>query len=260
MLMRHAIPLALATIAVAIPAHAQSKPDRLPPKQGIVRVAPPPAQPERTPDRPDRPDRDDHGGRHGTHVGYGYGSRIGSGTAFVAGGGLQSALYVPQQGRMRFALSAPAYVAMFEIQPGRGVRVVFPDDWAAERQLATGFHEPALPSGGDALGGLSSPGTTRWLYLVASDRPLGLVPERRSVGALQALIGANTFQSASTFDVTSALKQRVLAPGGRLTEALVSYRPGIDDVGSAGAGVASVRCPNGVVYSVSAGERFECPR
>ena len=68
-----------------------------------------------------------------------------------------------------------------------------------------------------------------------------------------------TFQSSSTFDVTQALRQRVLTLGapGTWTDAIIAYRPGAD---GAVAGGASVRCPNGVTYTLRAGESFECPR
>ena len=260
-------------LLVAASAHAQSSRNRLPPKQDIVHVAPPRPSP---PPPPAQQQIDQFAGSQvdlfaGAHVDYffpnsstgSYGSAAsytgyaGYGAAFVSGGGLQSRLFAPMQGRIRFVVSQPAYVAMFEIQPGRGVRVIFPDDWAAERQLATGFHEPPLPTGGDALGGQYP--STRWLYLVTSDRPLGLLPQKRSVNALESLMGAPAFRSTSTYDVTTAIRQKVLSLGGAWTEAMVGYRPGMDQMVSAGGGVATVRCSNGVVYSVRAGERFECP-
>ena len=272
-ILRPALSLAACSMlaAVATPAlHAQSTRDRLPPKQGVVRVAPSPE--ERTRDR--QPDRDDHGrrdrdrddrhdrdgwGRRGGFGGYGYGVVYGS--PWVRTAGLQAILQSPQAQRMRFALNDQAYAAVFELQPGRGVRLVFPDDWAPERMLAAGWHEPPLPVNGDALAGFpgGSSGDVRWLYLVASDTPLGLVPQRRGVQALQALLGPMTFQSSSTFDVMQALRQRVLTLGqpGTWTDAIVAYRPG---AAGTGGGTASVRCPNGVTYTLQAGERFECPR
>ena len=263
---------ALTAVAVgSAPAlQAQSTRDRLPPKQGVVRVAPSPS--ERGRERGDHPDRDggrhhdgrdrgdwDGHGRRGGFGGYGYG--IGYGSHWVRTAGLQAILQSPQGQRIRFALNDQAYAAVFEIQPGRGVRLVFPDDWAPERALAAGWHEPPLPLNGDALAGMpgAPSGDVRWLYLVASDAPLGLVPQHRGVQALQALLGAGTFGSASTYDVTQGLRQRVLRLGapGTWTDAMVAYRPG--EVGSVG-GAASVRCPNGVTYTLAAGERFECPR
>ena len=277
---RHVTSLvSLAATLPVIALGAQSTRDRLPPKQGTVHVAP---SPRPTPDRPDRFDHGDRDGdhdrdrdrdhdrdrdRHGGAVFYGGrgGSYVGYGAGWT-GTGLRAAMYLPMQQRMRFALNDAAYVAVFEIQPGRGVRVVFPDDWAAERQLAAGYHEPPLPTGGDALAAMPGPAVagTRFLYMVASDTPLGLAPEKRRVEALQALMGAMAFRSQSTWEVTDALRRRVLTLGGPGTwsESLVAYRPGVDDVAGAGsaAGVATVRCGNGVEYTVRAGERFECPR
>lgn len=269
------LPLAALAVCGATAAHAQSTRNRLPPKQGTVRVAPASKPDDRTRDRDDRGgdrggdrDRDDrHDGRdrhdgfghRGAYGGYGYG--IGYASGWTRTAGLQALLQSPQGQRIRFALNDQAYAAIFEIQPGRGVRLVFPDDWAAERVLAAGWHEPPLPTNGDALAGMpgGSSGDVRWLYLVASDAPLGLVPQHRGVQALQALLGPLTFQSSSTYAVTDALRQRVLrlGPPGTWTDAIIAYRPGSE--GTVG-GAASVRCPNGVTYTLAAGERFECPQ
>jgi hypothetical protein len=266
------IPLGALAVCGATVVHAQSTRDRLPPKQGTVRVAPAPRSTDRTPDRDGRDDhhddrdrdgRDRHDGfgHRGGYGGYGYG--IGYASGWIRTTGLQAILQSPQGQRIRFALNDQAYAAIFEIQPGRGVRLVFPDDWAAERALAAGWHEPPLPVNGDALaampGSSGNSGDVRWLYLVASDAPLGLVPQRRGVQALQALMGPMTFQSSSTYAVTDALRQRVLTlgPPGTWTDAIIAYRPGTE--GTVG-GAASVRCPNGVTYTLAAGERFECPR
>lgn len=249
--------------AVIVPAlHGQSTRDRLPPKQGVVRVAPAPK--ERAPEHPDHRDRVDRDGRRwrgdgGWYGGYGHG--VGYGSHWVRTAGLQAILHSPQAQRMRFVLNDQAYAAVFEIQPGRGVRLVFPDDWAPERMLAAGWHEPPLPVNGDAIASMAGgpSGDVRWLYLVASDAPLGLVPQHRGVQALQSLLGAPTFRSASTYDVTQGLRQRVLTLGapGTWTDAIIAYRPGTAAVVGGG---ASVRCPNGVTYTLQAGERFECPR
>jgi len=231
-----------------------------------VRVAPAPKarapEPDGRDDHHDGRGRDgrDGFGHRGGYGGYGYG--IGYGSRWVRTTGLQAILQSPQAQRIRFAFNDQAYAAVFEIQPGRGVRVVFPDDWAAERPLAAGWHEPPLPVNGDALAGMpgGASGDVRWLYLVASDTPLGLVPQRRGVSALQSLLGAMTFRSASTHDVTQALRERVLTLGapGTWTDAIIAYRPGTE--AAAVGGAASVRCPNGVTYTLQAGERFECPR
>jgi hypothetical protein len=264
--MRHAASFVLAGVtgvALAVnatAAHAQSSRDRLPPKQGTVRVAParPPEQaaPIRGPGSGPPGGGIGHGG-HGIYAGYG-------GTAgWIANAGLQAQLFVPHNQLMRFGLNDRAYVAVFEIQPGRGVRVVFPNDYHAEQPIAPGWHQPPLPTGADALAGLGAPAERgpRWLYLVASDAPLGLVPGRRSVAALQALVGPNTFIASSPYEVASALRQRVLTLGRELpwTDALVAYQPGVQDPLSAGT-APTVLCPNGIRYALGAGENFVCPR
>ena len=274
-------PLAIVALVVAAPVlQAQATPKRLPPNQhwgtgsGPARKPAPavPVQPEQPqaerPDRPDHPDRDRDrdrdGHRRGPRHGFPHGASLGFRHPWAEGAGLQARLWAPELGRMRFALSDRAYVAVFELQPGRGVRLVFPDDWAAERPLAPGFHEPLRPAGGDAVAAQATraEGPVRYLYLVASDAPLGLAPAKRAVGALQRLMGPMAFQSQSTWEITNALKTRVLTLGapGTWDEEIVAWRPGIDDVANTNRGVASVRCGNGVLYAVEAGERFECPR
>ena len=266
--MKHAIPLVNVALLLAVAPmgatlDAQSTQDRLPPKQTWGTVAPP-REPARTPSRePDRGrdhgrDRDRHGG--GLRVG---GSGIGFGHhhGWLAGGGLQAVINAPLQQRLRFALNDGAYVAVFEIQPGRGARLIFPNDYLPERMLPSGWHEPPLPTGADALerGGVPPERGPRYLYLVASMEPLGLLPQHRTVQALEALVGGATFRSTTTYDVTTAIRERVLRLGHPFTwaEAMVPWRPGAPEPVI---GTATVRCGNGATYSVAPGTVFECPR
>src|SRR5215217_7909749 len=60
---------------------------------------------------------------------------------------LEARLFPPDRGAMRFALAESSYVAVFELAPGRGVRLVYPaDDASPERPLEPGWHAPPLPS------------------------------------------------------------------------------------------------------------------
>lgn len=258
--MRHAIPL-LAGAAVLVAAGelaAQSTRDRLPPKQTWGTVAPA-RQPESAPPRdPDRRGPRHGGGLRGGGYGIGYGHHV-----WNEGTGLQAVLQAPYQQRFRFALNDGAYVAVFEIQPGRGARLIFPNDYNPEQLLPSGWHEPPLPTGADALarGGVPPERGPRYLYLVASAQPMGLVPARRSVQALEAIIGGATFRSTTTYDVTTAIRERVLALGHPFTwaDAIVAWQPG-SETPTMGPMGASVKCPNGITYGVAPGTVFECPR
>lgn len=262
-------------LALPVTAGAQSPPPRqlpppqqsggrdLPPRQTTGTVAPggstpttpatpPSREPLRTPDS-------------GVSVG-GAGTGVYYGQAWRPEVGLQALFYTPDRGRMRLSLNSPAYVTIFELQPGKGVRVLFPAEGMPEQQLPAGWATPPLPTGPDPFAGVQSmdprANGVRYLYMVASDLPMNFGPQRRTTSALYALLGPEAFRSSGTAQVTSGIRQRVLtlpSNGYRWTDQLISWVPGQQDpLGSNQA--SQVRCSNGLVYSVAPGQYFECPR
>ena len=257
--MRHLVPLLV--LAAALPLGAQSRtPDRLPPKQ-TTGAAGAPASPQPTPpprrDYPDRVPRD-----NGTGVYLGTGRDvIAKRQGWIDDGRMHAALWAPSANHVVFELSRPAYVALFEIQPGRGVRTIYAAD-VTETLLPGGPHQVPSSTMGDPLSGVGAPPERgpRYLYLVASEYPLGFPPQRGTVSSLQALLGAITFQSGSQYEVASALRQRVLTLQpivGSWTDAIVSF-PAAGGAGNRGG--TSVTCPNGTTYAVTPGTNFICPR
>ncbi|MDQ6830648.1 MAG: DUF4384 domain-containing protein [Gemmatimonadota bacterium] len=118
--------------------------------------------------------------------------------------------------RVRFDVSRPAYVAVFEIAPGRGVSLLFPMS-----------HEDAESPfvGGASYLLYDTPG--RWYYqsdfapsgdvpsyrlLIASDRPLGIARYLTSPGQLRADLGFQTFASTDPYRTMDQLLELVL-PG-----------------------------------------------
>lgn len=259
--MRQLVPLLF--VAAALPLGAQSRtPDRLPPKQ-TTGSAGAPSSPQPAPPPPSR----DHHGRiprdNGTGVYLGtQRDVIAKRNGWLDDGRMRAALWAPSANHVTFELSRPAYVALFEIQPGRGVRTIYAAD-VTETYLPAGPHQVPYSTLQDPLSGVGAPPERgpRYLYLVASEYPLGFPPARGTVSSLHALLGAITFQSSSQYEVASALRQRVLTLQpvvGSWTDAIVPFTKGGGvPVNASG---TSVACPNGVTYSVHPGTHFVCPR
>lgn len=176
-------------------------------------------------------------------------------------------LYTPHAGRLRFALGDSAYVVVFELQPGRGARVLYPAADAPESRLGPGWHQPAWPAT-DPLAGrrgaFPEPRTrARALYLVASRAPLGLPPARRTPAALEAATGPFVFQGTELSRLASALVRGVLTvprDAAAWVDAMAYYEPGVADPLSAGTRPV-VRCPDGREYVLrsSDAQPFVCP-
>lgn len=142
--------------------------------------------------------------------------------------------------QVRFHLSRPAYAAVFEVIPGGGVSVLYPTPADADRRLRSGWHSP---SGWARRGGWRDGFRThyrpRYLYLVASERPLRVDRFARSPYALRQALGPNAFAShdprrtmamlddlvlAGTFDQEWTSDVYVQWPEERRREELVAYR------------------------------------
>jgi hypothetical protein len=64
---------------------------------------------------------------------------------------LEARLYPSDAGTLRFALAESSYVALFELAPGRGVRLLYPaDDATPEQRLDAGWQVVSVPAA-DAL-------------------------------------------------------------------------------------------------------------
>ncbi len=122
----------------------------------------------------------------------------------------------PLGGQISFNLSRPAYVAIFEVVPGRGVGLMYPSVAIQDRKLTAGFHQPffgfsdfrwgylpALPVSNVAEG-------PRILYLVASERPLDLDHIIQHPTALRSELGIARFASYQPFSTIDDLDAMLL--------------------------------------------------
>jgi hypothetical protein len=179
-------------------------------------------------------------------------------------------LYTPDRGVARFALAESSYVAVFELAPGRGVRLVYPaDDASPERALEPGWHTPALPAGDPFAGQpgnrLDAPAGVRYFYLLAARHPLGLAPGRRSPAAIAASVGLLAFRAADPAEQAGALARHAVTLGREgdwADSPVVAWAPDFTDPAGRTTDGADVRCPDGRVYRVPArtSQPFECPR
>lgn len=117
----------------------------------------------------------------------------------------------PASRQVRFQLSRPAYVAVFEVVPGGGVSVLYPAGADAGRRLRSGWHSPSVWSrrGGWRYGFWTYNGP-RYLYLVASEHPLRVDRFVRSPGALRHALGPNAFASHNPRRTMAMLDDLVL--------------------------------------------------
>lgn len=116
--------------------------------------------------------------------------------------GLAAQLYEPFAGQVRFAVSRPAYVAVFEVTPGGYMRMLHPmSTTQIQRRVSAGYH--SLTSSGFAFSrqyySYAGYAANRWeptyLILVASDRPLRT--QRVSGGTSSLLLDFGFFRHGS---------------------------------------------------------------
>ncbi|HEX6536387.1 MAG TPA: hypothetical protein VF041_17480 [Gemmatimonadaceae bacterium] len=115
---------------------------------------------------------------------------------------------------LSFVLNRPAYVALFEVIPGRGSRVLYPWIGSTGREFSEGYgfayltpfrfadYQPGTPF----VTGWDEP---RFLYVVASSRPLRVQPYTRP-GALRRYMGLSRFMSYRPFATMDLLTRAVL--------------------------------------------------
>lgn len=112
-------------------------------------------------------------------------------------------------------LNRPAYVAVFEILPGRGVGLVYPTAGQADGFMSGGFIPLWRPSNfyqasylPDAFGYTAQ--APRYLLLIASDEPLRVERFARSPMALRSTLGFQRFASWNPYSLMDDLAEAVL--------------------------------------------------
>jgi hypothetical protein len=171
--------------------------------------------------------------------------------------------------RMLVSTNQPAYLAVFEIVPNRGVTLVYPAS-PRQRQLALAGSNWLNVSWRSARGlmddddremrGRRRRPPVHHVYVVASERPLRLTDNAFDDRALGAMLGARLTQAADPYETMAALSRRFVPPGkdedwGEDVYAMDVARP-VTTVR-----VARIYCPDGsVVYARDEmADRTACP-
>lgn len=122
---------------------------------------------------------------------------------------------------LSFSLSRPAHVAVFEVVPGQGVGLVYPSYGGQRELLGAGYHNPLLGGTDDFRWAYrdATPYTRlpqpRYIYLIASERPLDVGEFVRNPTALRSTFGLSRFASWNahqTLDDLDALVVRGVGP------------------------------------------------
>jgi hypothetical protein len=124
--------------------------------------------------------------------------------------------------RMLVSTNQPAYLAVFEIVPNRGVTLVYPAS-PRQRQLALAGSNWLNVSWRSARGlmddddremrGRRRRPPVHHVYVVASERPLRLTDNAFDDRALSAMLGARLTQAADPYETMAALSRRFVPPG-----------------------------------------------
>lgn len=145
--------------------------------------------------------------------GGGWGSEGGDWGSSGGDWALSAYIIPPEQGGLRFHVSRPAYVAMFEIVPNAGTRLIYPTPGVGRMDgfvfsgtrvpntgsywQGDGYSGGAYGRGGYSVGGgLDRP---RFLFLIASERPLDIEAFGTHGAGLRAMLGHHYYASIDPY-------------------------------------------------------------
>ena len=171
---------------------------------------------------------------------------------------LEVSVVRPEEGRVLVQTSRAAYVAVFEIVPGRGVSLVYPQPMRQREVMLTGLNylnvswtmRPRFASN-----------DTRYVYVVGSDTPLLLSDDMYDARYLERRLGSTYWASSPNATAHAISREFVRSqPDEWWGEDMyaVPLRDGRMDVI---VHVARVYCPGGVYYDVreEVASRVWCP-
>jgi hypothetical protein len=170
--------------------------------------------------------------------------------------------------RLQVSTNQPAYLAVFEIVPNRGVTLVYPAS-ARQRQMPLAGSSWLNVSWRSARGivddddrnarGRQRP-PVHHVYVVASERPLRLTDNAFDDGKLAGMLGVRLTRAADPYETMAALSRRFVPPGadddwGEDVYTMDVARPVVT------ARVARIYCPDGSVVYVrdDMADRAVCP-
>jgi hypothetical protein len=171
---------------------------------------------------------------------------------------LAARLLSPDYGVLRFSTSRPAYVAVFEVIPGRGSALIYPTaGWQDGRVDGyTQAHLAGYIPGRDYYSntyltrfGQLEP---RYLYMIASERPLRLERLQSSPSSLYRQLGYSRF-IGSSFSQTAREIARAVVPQYDSEDWVTDYYMIVPDARTPirSASVVAIRCADGSVRYVN---------
>ncbi|HUF27287.1 MAG TPA: hypothetical protein VMM18_09945 [Gemmatimonadaceae bacterium] len=178
---------------------------------------------------------------------------------------LEVAVARPVGNHIYLQTNRPAYVAIFEIIPGRGVAMVHPGSPRESQLVVSGLTRVPIwwslrtPAGrGRTVAASRQP--VRYIYALASDRPLRLTEGMYDSGQLQRALGVDGRPGTNPYVTMRALARRFVTVVREDQWAEDVYLLDTPHAGDAHR-VARVYCGDGTVYEVPAemADRVWCP-
>lgn len=170
----------------------------------------------------------------------------------------------PDQGRLLVQTNRSAYVALFEIVPGRGVALLYPTSARQRSVVLSGLNwlsawwmlrTPSEERRYSAVNGT----TERYVYAVAADRPLRITDDASDPNYLRRVLGPNAYASNPN-TVVRALQRQFIPTmlNEEWSEDLYAVAP---SYGREPYRIARVYCPDGSVFEVreDMANRAWCP-
>src|SRR5690348_11301739 len=168
----------------------------------------------------------------------------------------------PEDGRLLIQTSRPAYVAVFEVIPGRGVALVYPGPYRPRDVMLTGLSwvnvDWTMRSDYDRRFASSD---TRYVYAVASDTPLRITDQAYDREYLQRELGGAYWSSNPNTTVRAISREFVRSQPdewwGEDTYSMPLASPRV----TVTIRLARVYCPGGVYFDVrdDLADRTWCP-
>ena len=178
---------------------------------------------------------------------------------------LEIALGRPSARTVPVQTNRAAYVAIFEITPRQGVILVHPSTPRQTRMVLSGLSFVPVwwesqPSGGGRANDARPPRPTRYIYALASERPLRLLDSAFVPGYLERVLGPSGLRAAAPQPAMRALARHFAAAAvnGRWAEDLYTLAPSTE---ASPRRVARIYCPGGTIYEVpeDIADRAWCP-
>jgi hypothetical protein len=163
---------------------------------------------------------------------------------------LELSIAHPIQGELPVQTSRASYVAIFEIVPGRGVSIVYPSSANDPSLVLSGLNWVPVWWTAQRWAYANGRGTerqTRYIYAVASERPLYIGGESFETGYFRRALGMRTYLADDPYETMRAVAQLVVPPQRDESWAEDEYvlLPDTRSIRT-----ARIYCPGGRVYTV----------